>query len=385
MSKEVIVIRSNTLKRETRATKIIKTFSESNCDVTFLGWDRNITTSRSEKDKAGDLDKEIYLNLNATSGGFSIVLLPVWWLYVFCKLLTKNWDLAYTITINSAPPVILAGKIMEKKVIYDLLEIYEDNILYRNGEFIFSNLLRNVILYFDKILMENSSGVVLADIEQVVEVNGIPNENVVPIYDSPPADDLKKDNISKSYFQNDEFVIFYAGILNSGKSLNLDKMLEAIKEIEDVKLVIAGYGDLKSKIKGWEDQHPQKVKFLGEISHTEVLERSYLADMLFVLRDTTLPVNKYICGSKVLEAMLCETPIIANKNTSTAEKVKEGKFGFVVDANNIEEIKQKILKLKKNEKLKKQMSKNAKKMYENKYGWNIMAKKLIDLLNELFS
>ena len=81
---------------------------------------------------------------------------------------------------------------------------------------------------------------------------------------------------------------------------------------------------------------PDKVKFIGEITHKEVLQRSYNADALFMIRDSLLPINKYICGSKILEAMMCGTPIIVSEDTSTAKKVTKEKCGLVINPKKID-------------------------------------------------
>ena len=90
---------------------------------------------------------------------------------------------------------------------------------------------------------------------------------------------------------------------------------------------------------------------MGSIGHEEVLRRTAEADLLFVFRSHRVLANKYICGSKLLEAMMCGRPILVNKGTSTANKVLEENCGLVVDANNIEDIKEAIITLRDNPEL----------------------------------
>jgi len=60
------------------------------------------------------------------------------------------------------------------------------------------------------------------------------------------------------------------------------------------------------------------------------------ADLLFATRDLAVPINKYIYGSKFLEALMCSKSILVNKGTSTAVKVFQENCGLIVDANNVE-------------------------------------------------
>lgn len=372
--KHIIVIRANTLDRETRATKIIKSLVENNYNVTFLGWDRGIQTSRSEKNETGENFNEISFNFQAPWGIKSILFLPMWWIFIFFKLMLNKWDLVHAIQITTSPPAIIAGKLKKKPVVYDMLDTYEDSI-------IMPRELRNFFVMVDKVFMKLSSAIVLADEEQIEELGGIPNSNIVVVYDSPDT----KHNILFKQKTVDNFTIFYAGLLYSGKKLNLDKMIEAVKKMEGVKLIIAGHGDLVWEIQKIAKLHPNKIEYIGEIPHAEVLQRSADADLLFVLRDPVLPVNKYICGSKILEAMMCGTPIMVSEGTSTAKKVKHEDIGIVVDPKNIDEIKNALRILITNPSLNTRYSKNALNAYNVKYKWELVEKRLLNIYTKLLT
>jgi glycosyltransferase involved in cell wall biosynthesis len=370
--KRVVVIRANLLDREVRATKIIKTLTNKGYLVTLLCWDRGIKTNRSERREAGDFQGELRLKFKAPWGNKVLLFLPIWWCFIFSRLMVTKWDIVHAIQIISLPPAVIVGKLKRKPVIYDMLDTYEDVLQ-------LPEIIRNVCVKIDKLFMRLASGVILADEAQIVEVGGIPHSKVVPIYDSPAT----VSRINRSHKKNDIFTLFFAGLLFSGKALNLDKIFMAVEDIEGVMIVIAGHGDLVDEIKGWAHKMPDKIQFIGEITHAEVLERSAKADLLFVLRDSIVPVNKYICGSKVLEAMMCGTPILVNNGTSTANKVREENCGLIVDANNIEEIKEAIVKLRDDLELCEELGANARKAYELRYSWEIMEKKLLDMYNHL--
>ena len=391
--KRAILIKTHLLDQETRTTKEIKALTQRGYLVTFLAWDRdfkapiserrsrdpNLTSFNfkapiSERWEAGDFQREIRLRLEAPWGSKVILFLPIWWCFVFFKLMLTRWDIAHAGEFASIPPTVIAGKLKRKPVIYEMLDVYEDEIL-------LPKVVRNICIKIDKLFMWLASSVILADKEEIEEVRGIPNSKVVTIYDSPP-DTFGKVNIV-NHRRNNTFTLFFAGLLSSVKALNLDKIFMAIKSIEGVKIVIAGYGDRVEEIKEWSHKMPDKIQFIGEITHAEVLERSAEADLLFVLRDPIVLVNKYICGSKLLEAMMCGRPILVNKGTSTANKVHEENCGLVVDANNIEEIKEAIIKLRDNPKLCEELGANARKAYDERYSWEIMEQRLLALYREL--
>ena len=141
-------------------------------------------------------------------------------------------------------------------------------------------LVRGVCLSIDKLFIRLSSAVTLADISQIEEINGIPNSNIVAIYDSPPDIAWESEKT-----KNKKYTLFFAGQLTQSRQLNLDKVIAACEMLTDVQLIIAGDGDLVEKIKQKTIECPEKVVFLGELSHQEVLEQSRNADLLFVLRN----------------------------------------------------------------------------------------------------
>lgn len=372
--RKAIIIRGSSLDRETRATKIIKTLTDNNYDVHLLWWDRGLNIQRSERREAGTQFSEKVFNFKAPWGPKSLIFLPFWWAFVFFNLLMKEWDIVHAIQIISLPPAIFAGKIKRRPVIYDMLDTYEDSIFLPKS-------IRNFCVIIDKLFMRLANAVVLADEEQMDEINGVPNNNVEVIYDSP----INNVDISQKKGHNNIFRLFFAGSLQSGKYLNLDKIFEALEHLKDVRVMIAGYGDLVTYILDVEKKMPEKVKYIGEISHAEVLQRSADADLLFMLRDPVLPVNKYICGSKILESMMCGTAIIVNNGSSTANMVRRTNCGFIVDAHNVEEIASVINKLKNNPEMCKQIGLNSRKAYDETYSWDIMSKRLLKLYEKILT
>jgi glycosyltransferase involved in cell wall biosynthesis len=79
--------------------------------------------------------------------------------------------------------------------------------------------------------------------------------------------------------------------------------------------------------------------------------------------------------------MMCGRPILVNKGTSTAKKVLEENCGLVVDANNIEEIREAIIKLRDNPELCRELGANGRRAYEERYSWEIMEQRLIALIS----
>lgn len=373
--KKIVMVRTNSINKESRGIKIIKTFQEEGNSLCYLYWNRELSTSVKKPIFSEEI-QEIKFSPKLTWGPKILLLIPFWWFFVFIQLMINDWDLAYAMKFDTLPPTVIAGIIRKKPVIYDMFDTCAD-------ERIYPVFIRQILIGIDKIFMRLSSCVILVDENQIIECNGIPNQNVVVIYDSP--EDISQENVIFGNWKKNNFCIFYGGTLFKVRRLNIDKMVDAVKNLDNVTLTIAGYGDLKSEIEQYSKKYPDKIQFLGELSPSDIIHHSLHTDLLFVLRDPIVPVNKYICGNKLLESMMCGKPILVNKDTSTAQKVIENNCGLVVDANNTQEITSAIEKMKNNIELCNVFSKNARKAYENKYGWKLMQYRLIKVTNDIFT
>jgi glycosyltransferase involved in cell wall biosynthesis len=228
--------------------------------------------------------------------------------------------------------------------------------------------------------MKYVTAVVLVDELQYEEFYGIPNNNVNVVYDSPPYVSFSKEESKSKIFK-----IFYAGYLNKQGNLNIESVLEAVKEVENTSVTIVGEGNLVDAIKTESYKYPDKIAYFEWLPYDKVLELSCKADLLFSLRDPYPLTHKYICGSKFLEAIMCGKPILVNKGTSTAIKVNSAKCGIVVDAHNVHEVRSVILELKRNRRLWQLLAMNSKKTYDQKYSWDKMKDRLLTLYYQILT
>ena len=359
------------VERDPRLIKLTEATKESGYSVKLVLWDHR-EELREYKNPISNWE-EFVLRLKVSYGVKSVPFWPIWWLFAVLKLVSFEWSIAYAIDLPSIVPVLFAGRLKRRPVIYEIENSLIDQV-------IVPEVIRSVLLTVEKILASVYDAIVLVDELQIQELNFSTSSKIVSIYDS--AIDVFKKYDMQTY-QNKVFTLFYAGMLYEGKKLNLDKLITAIRGVEGVRVVFAGYGDLVEQIERWSREMPNKVEFIGKIPYEEVLQRSLRCDLLFVLRDPLPPVNRYICGSKLFQAVMCGKPILVNKGTSTAIKVMRDKCGVVIDANNVEEVREAILKLKNNTELCKTLGMNGRRAYEQRYSWQLMMQRLLNLYSEL--
>ena len=373
--KNVIIVKSYyPLEKDPRLTKLLKMLECGGYSITYMGWDRNCTTLFSSKQVKSERYKSIIMQASIPFGPKSFPFLFVWWLFVLTRLLKLEWDIVHVVNFPSIIPAIFATKLKNKLIVYDIEDTTADQLPSM------PNFLRSLGIIIEKSCMKAVSAVILVDEMQEIEFGGIPNPNYAVIYDSPSSLHLTSNQSTK---EGGSFKIFYAGLLYRRRHLHLESLIKAIKNIEGVTIILAGEGDLVEEIRIKTLEMPEKVRYVGWLPYDKVLQMSYEADLLVSLRGPNPLIHRYICGSKFLEALMCGKPILVNKGTSTAIKVSRDNCGIVVDAHNIDQVKEAILKLKDDRELCVALGMNGKKAYEQRYSWEIVQNRLLTLYSKI--
>ena len=81
----------------------------------------------------------------------------------------------------------------------------------------------------------------------------------------------------------------------------------------------------------------------------------------------------------IAEAMATGTPVIASKIAAIPYLVEDGETGFLVDPNNPKEIAEKLVTLLSDKHLRSKMGKEGKKLAEERWKDEIIARKLLEL------
>ena len=145
-------------------------------------------------------------------------------------------------------------------------------------------------------------------------------------------------------------------------------IINALKFLPNVKLKILGAGPLESELKllatGW------PVEFVGYVSQDEIPKYLNEAD-LFVR-----PSLSEGMGNSFIEAMAAGLPVIATPVGGIIDFLRDGETGLFCEANNPKSIAKQVQRLIADEPLRNKLIANAKKMVEEKYDWNLVAREM---------
>jgi len=150
----------------------------------------------------------------------------------------------------------------------------------------------------------------------------------------------------------------------------------AKKKISHIKLIIAGDGRLKNKLKSL-------IRSLGLENEVFLLgHRSDIQQLLSVSDIFVLSSNVEGLCLSLLEAMERNLPVISTKVGGVVEIVSNGKNGIFAESNE-QSVSKAIVKLANDAVLRKKLGQNGRKMVKSKYSVDIMVSKYLKLYSEL--
>ena len=155
----------------------------------------------------------------------------------------------------------------------------------------------------------------------------------------PVLEDEKKELRSQMGYNENQKLILCVGELlpNKNQQMAIRTMTEVTKQYPDAILLIAGNGPEKNNLEQLiaELGLQNNVELLGYV--TNLQDYQHIADVCVACsKREGLPLN-------IVEAMLSGTPVVATYNRGHRELIQDGKNGYLIVGDNIEQMEQKVL------------------------------------------
>ncbi len=215
----------------------------------------------------------------------------------------------------------------------------------------------------------------------VVNYYGISDRKVRVIYNSIDLPEYQK-SLSEVSQTLGKATLITVGRLARHK--RVDRIIEVVKEISeeypDISLLVVGDGPEQENLEKLSHELGinGQVRFYGKVTHEQTAKLLTEAD-IFVLNSVYEGLPHV-----VLEAMACRTPVIATNIKGTNETVKHGETGLLVPPDNNEELRQNIVRLLKDEGLRKRLIENAYRGVKERFTWekniSILEKELEEVI-----
>lgn len=144
-------------------------------------------------------------------------------------------------------------------------------------------------------------------------------------------------------------------------------------------LVLIGTGPLEEELKHLSllEGVSDSVKFIGHVEHGRLPAYLHAAHVF------ARPSLSEGMGSAFLEAMAAGTPVVASRVGGIADFLEEGATGFVCDPNEPVSIADALIRALKGDDSVKTIVDRARRMVQEKYDWNIIARSMEKVYEEI--
>ena len=234
----------------------------------------------------------------------------------------------------------------------------------------------HIITDYSSMLMERYSGrkadrIIVVSNENkadVISQYGVPSQKVEAI---PNGVDVSRFKPSNCESKN----ILFVGRLHERKGIDklLQSFSEVVKEDKEAVLNIVGSGEDEARLKALARKFKlgkKNLTFRGFVPEQQ-LTRLYEEASIFVL-----PSYYEGFGIVLIEAMSAGLPLVSVKTGGATEVISDGKNGYLVDYKSMA---RGILKILSDDKLRRKMGRESRKIVEKKYTWQKIASDVVDV------
>jgi len=361
--------------------EITKILAKRGHEVTVYSTDAN-KGSRIEKkfDNISEVDVYYFRNLSNYLAWNNRLFLPLEMILAI-KSNIKNFDVIHIHDYRTLLSVVVSHYARKFGIPYILQPhgAISSNVSKRTFKKVFD-------LIFGKKILEHSSRVIALNKTEaeICENLGVRRSNIVILPNGinlAGYKNLPKKGEFKSRYEihEKESIILYVGRIDKSKGIDLLVKVFAniLKRIDNAKLVIIGIDDgylsiLKDMINSLKIE--DKVIFTGFVPEKEKLAAYVDADVFVTPTFYGFPLT-------FLEAMACGVPIVTTNKGDYIEGINN-EIGFVVNYNE-KELKNAILKILTNDKLRENFKRNCREKIK-RHDWSIITAKMERIYNLLY-
>lgn len=335
--------------------------------IMVLAWDREGSFKSLEFSENRVICR---LRLRAPYGKLVVIAYyPMFWLWVLFKLIRRRPEIVHACDLDSMFPALLYRLLKrDVKVVFDVFDNY--GLLVEAKSKVLGNMVRSIELF----VASRSDAFITVSRERLALFNGAKLRLTEILTNCPPLD-CGFPCCTQTEKTARVFRVVYAGIIASDRGLV--EFAEAIKHVSDVEFVVAGRV-IDSKVLDCLARFPC-VQYVGQLKFDESLMLERSADVIPVLYDPHVPINKTAAPNKLYEAMMLGVPIITN----LTGPLQEVRCGIGVCYGDIAGIRNAILYLKENPNVRREMGLKGRLAFEQTRNWASMEKRLLRLYNKL--
>jgi glycosyltransferase involved in cell wall biosynthesis len=377
---DIAFVRTNSIIYDIRPTKILGSLYKR-YDLLILGWDRkgNYKFDHLKREmnwKLDDIKTDVkILGIRAPFNKESLVsyipmviYFPLFWIWVLINLIKHNPRVVYACDLDTVLPCYFYKVLFGKKLIFDVFDRYAMTLIPSKFK-----TLHGVVNLFEEFFS--------ARVDVLINIS----KQVLDTFRKKPKRSIIIMNCAKDFYIKREELrgrplkLVYTGAIWR-KSRGLENIIAAIKDLTNVEFVVAGW--YRDKDKKFLDQILEipNVKFRGLLEPNDALALEASSDVMIALYEPELLLYSVTLPNKLFEAMMCGVPLITNV---ASEVINEVESGILVKYNDVEQIREAIVKLRDDSELRRRLGLNARKAFLERYSWSKMEQELFKVCDSL--
>jgi glycosyltransferase involved in cell wall biosynthesis len=303
-------------------------------------------------------------------------------------LKTKNVDIVFATStpLTIGIPAVLLSKLLRKKLIFEVRDVWPD-VPIELG-YIKNKFAVRVLKKLEFWIYKNSKHIIVLSegMYQNLLNKGIPAqklsiiENMSNIY----LYDKENKNLPKNINLEGKFICIHPGTM--GHVNGLDFVLDVAKEMIDmdneVLFLLIGEGNRKEHlIKRVKEENLTNVLIKDGLPKKEIVEVIKYSEVGIMCVDNQYKILEDNSANKFFDFLAAGLPILINYGGWQKKVIEESNCGRSELCPK--EMASTILELKRNPHLRDAMSKNSRKLAENKYSDTIAKEKLLSIINNV--
>lgn len=213
-------------------------------------------------------------------------------------------------------------------------------------------------------------------IKEITQMDVMEKDKVVTVHSGikPERFNVKKIDLKVEYNLDDKPLIGNCSALAPHK--DYFTFIQVAKKMPEANFIIIGSGPMEEELRKYvKENNVTNITFTGFLYDIE----SKLPSLdLFLITSTTEGL-----GTSILDAMICEIPVVATKAGGIPEIVMNGKTGLLSKIKDVDSLVDNCKKIIKNNEMRAQLIKTAKEMVINNYTDLTTAQKTLNLYKEV--